>query len=109
MRDNPARALWRRAKVRAARGGLPFTITVADIEAVWPTNNRCPVFGTELVQKKGKGAGRGSPSLDRLNNDWGYAQGNIAVISMAANQIKGDNTAAEVLRVARWMKKQGLN
>jgi len=50
-----------------------------------------------------------SPTLDRLNNAWGYVPGNIAVISYRANKLKGDATADELRRIAEWMESKGLS
>lgn len=52
--------------------------------------------------------GDASPSLDRVNPEWGYEPGNIAVISLAANRIKSSATADDLERVAAWMRLQGL-
>ena len=100
--------MWRKAKERAAASGVAFTITPADIEAVWPVEERCPALGVTLERGRGKQQNV-SPSLDRLNNAWGYEPGNIAVISNRANSIKRDASATELEQVATWMRKQGLS
>ena len=79
---------------------VPFAITVADVQAV--LGPHCPVFGTAW------GTGRNAPSLDRMRPARGYVPGNIAVISMQANAVKSDANGELVLRVYRWMRKQGL-
>lgn len=104
-RDLP-RYVWRNARDRARTLGIPFSLTVDDIRKAWPEDGRCPVFGFKLVRKRG-GSGA-SPSLDRMNNRIGYKRGNIAIISMKANRAKGASSAAELERLLRWMKKQGL-
>lgn len=43
---------------------------------------------------------------DRLAAGKGYVPGNVAIISMRANQIKNDATAEEHCRVAAWMDAQ---
>jgi hypothetical protein len=58
----------------------------------------CPVTGVELTH------GTGEPSdwsVDRLNNDGAYAQGNLAVISALANKAKGRKTFEEVVHLAQ--------
>lgn len=92
--------LWRNAKERARITGVPFTISVSDVQRV--LSRSCPVFG------KSWGPGRWSASLDRLRPSLGYTPSNIAVISMRANAIKSDATAQEVLQVYRWMKRERL-
>lgn len=57
----------------------------------------------------GKGSSHdASLTLDRLNNAWGYTPGNIAVISMAANRAKGNLRAADLEKIAKWMRATGL-
>jgi len=73
---------------------------VADVQAV--LGPHCPVFGTPW------GRGRDAPSLDRMRPKLGYVVGNIAVISMMANAVKSNANGEQVLRVYRWMRKQGL-
>lgn len=104
----PARSLLTSARGRAEAAGVPFTITERDVRAAWPADGRCPVFGTTL--SIGKGSRRDhSPSLDRLNNAWGYEPGNIAVISWRANKLKSDASAEELGRLAAWMQSHGLS
>lgn len=100
--------MWRKAKDRAKRQGVTFTITPADVKAVWPTDNKCPVLGIPLARAEGRLAD-GSPSLDRLNAAWGYEPGNLAVISNKANRAKNNLTARELDRIVRWMRRNGLN
>lgn len=100
-RRNPAKVLWRSAKMRAARKSVPFDISVEDIFVP----EFCPVLGIKL---EFKGNGRGhyleSPTLDRIVPALGYVRGNIAVISGRANVIKNLGTADEHERVAAWMR-----
>lgn len=90
--------LWRGAKSRATKAGLPFSIEIEDI--VVP--DICPALGIPLVRGTRK-AGT-SPSLDRIEPAKGYVKGNIAVISDKANRIKNDGTAQEILKVAKWLE-----
>jgi hypothetical protein len=89
------------ARSRAAQKGLPFALTLDDI--VIP--ERCPALGIPLFKEGGR-AHDGSPSLDRLVPSEGYVPGNVRVISNRANSIKRDATAAELLAVAEYVKRQ---
>jgi hypothetical protein len=100
-----ATRMWREARERARRSGVKFSITPQHIKDVWPVNGRCPVFGMKMQ----RGHPDASPSLDRLNNAWGYEPGNIAVISRRANRVKNDATAAELERLAVWMRSHSLS
>ncbi len=79
-----------------------------DILAVWPKDDKCPALGVPLSVGK-QNHHDGSPTLDRLNNDWGYVPGNIAVISYAANRAKGNMRAQDLERIAAWMRSEGLD
>jgi hypothetical protein len=102
------RSLWTGARRRAQKRGLSFSITRADIRQVWPADDRCPALGIELRVGRGLAATH-SPTLDRMNNAWGYEAGNIAVISHRANKLKSNATAAELESLAAWMRSHGLS
>jgi hypothetical protein len=115
MRRNKAKQsdmavrLFAHARTRYLQGGrtVPFSITPKDIRAVLPPRLLCPVLGIRLRFGKGK-LHDASPTLDRINNNWGYTKNNIAVISYRANRAKGNMHAAELERIATWMRSQGL-
>jgi hypothetical protein len=101
----PELLLYKSAKQRSKKEGAPFSITLPDIKAVWPKDNRCPIFGVEL--KGQEIPSLDSPSLDRVIPSLGYVQGNIAVISYAANRMKQDVTDPEIFdRLAVWLESQ---
>lgn len=109
--QRPAQALYDSAKQRATKKGIKFTITVADVEAAMPKDGMCPILGKPLKSNTGTGtkyAGDWSPTLDRINSEWGYEPGNIAVISHKANRAKNTLTADELHRVAVWMRRMGF-
>jgi hypothetical protein len=97
--------LWRIAKRRADRKGVPFSITPADV--IVPTH--CPVLGTRLERGSAKGETDTSPTIDRLVPALGYAPGNIRVISGRANRIKSNATVAEVRALLAWMEAEGIS
>lgn len=98
------RALWKAAKARATKRGLPFSITPDDV--VIP--DRCPVLGIPLVRNVSRGPSDSSPSLDRKVCELGYVPGNVIIMSWRANRIKNDGTTAEVRAIADWMEAEGL-
>ena len=100
--------LYTLAKSRAKRFGVPFTITIDDVRAVYPVDGKCPVLGIDLQRGREGKVLENSPTLDRLNNQWGYEPGNIAVISYRANRAKGGLTATELEQIALWMRARGL-
>lgn len=97
-RLNPKKIMWRAARYRAQRQGVPFNITEDDI--VIP--DRCPILGIKLAMGEGQQS-ENSPSLDKIDPTMGYVPGNIQVISYKANAMKRDATADELLSFARWV------
>lgn len=101
---HPEKLLWRYAKRRARENGLPFTISVDDVKAVWPADGLCPVLGIKL-EKGIRVQHPGSPTLDAFVPDLGYTPSNVAVISYLANAIKRDVTDPTIIeRVALYMR-----
>lgn len=91
IRTKPAR-LWSAAKIRAKQHGLDFNIEVADV--IIPP--KCPILGIDIIPSKdSQGPSDHSPSVDRINNDFGYVKGNVRVISYRANSLKSDGRLAE--------------
>lgn len=101
-RKDPVWSMIRRAKTRASKEGLDFSLVAADIS---PLPTTCPVLGvtmriSEFAQDPC------AYSLDRIDNSNGYVRGNVAVISYKANRLKNDGTAEEHEAIAAWMRKQ---
>lgn len=94
-----------RAKKRAELCGVPFDITVTDIENIM--TDTCPIFGTEFKFIGNKTSKGDSPSLDKVDPIKGYVVGNIEIISMKANVIKQNATSTEIFKVAEWLKTKG--
>lgn len=86
------------ARRRAKEHGVPCTLTLNDIVVT----DTCPILGIPLIKGE-KVAGPNSPTLDRIKPELGYVPGNVWVISMKANQIKSNATAAEIMKVAEAM------
>ena len=103
-RNRHAKAPWfnmyRRARDRATKKGVPFNITAQYIRSIWPTNNRCPVLDVPLRVSKGQPSDA-SPSLDRIVPKKGYVRGNVIIVCNKANTIKSHATVKEIWRVFR--------
>jgi hypothetical protein len=65
------------------------------------------VFGTTFVFTGNRVVGPESASIDRIRPEKGYVEGNIVIVSVKANQIKGAYTTQDVVLVAKWMEEQG--
>ena len=98
---NPEKLLWRTAKKRAARRGVPFTITPDDI--VIP--DTCPLLGIPIIYTVGAGQSPNLPSLDQIDPGKGYTPGNVMVVSYRANRLKCDATPDELITIATNMRK----
>jgi len=104
-KDNPkwswAQVANNDARKRAKLKNIPFEISANYIVTL--LTDTCPIYGIEF-----KWAGNGctlatSPSIDRINPDLGYVEGNIVVISIKANRIKSAYKAADLYKVADWL------
>jgi hypothetical protein len=98
-KSNPEMLLLQRAKHRAKRDGITFSISLRDVYI--PTH--CPLLGLKLrVRDDGKrGALPSSPSLDRKIPTRGYVPGNVWVISYKANRIKNDSSLEDLELLVR--------
>lgn len=94
------------AKGRANLKGIPFSITSKYVLSITPDS--CPVFGTPFSFIYNKHIKPESASLDRLDPNKGYVEGNVVVISVKANMIKNAYTSDDVAAVAAWMRTLGL-
>lgn len=101
----PIPTLLRQARSRAAKKGIPFTLTQNDV--ILPEN--CPCCGVTMKMvttgPKRPGPSPESPSLDRMIPQFGYVPGNVAVICWRCNDIKRTSTAKELRMVSQWMEK----
>jgi hypothetical protein len=88
-RKNPYVEIFKKAKYRAIRLNLPFTITLQDVKNIWPKDNKCPITG-KLLTIGNKYMHNESPTLDRIMPKLGYVPNNIGVLSLIANACKRD-------------------
>jgi hypothetical protein len=84
--------IYCRAKSRAKKKGLEFTIKESDI--LIP--ELCPIFKVPMV-------GKYAPSLDRIDSALGYTPDNIQVISNRANVLKNNASIEEIKELLIWM------
>lgn len=100
--ERPGVILWRNAKSRARKRGIPFSLKPSDIVV----GSNCPCCDRTMAPRTGESAHGPvdeSPSLDRLDASVGYVPGNVTVICWRCNNVKRDATSAELRRVADWM------
>lgn len=102
--ENPQIYMLCRIRARSKEKKLAFNLTKEYIASIWPVDNKCPIFGFEFSVKGGKVTDY-SPSLDRINNNKGYVQGNVAVISFKANILKRTGSVDDFRKLLDWMIK----
>lgn len=84
MESDPMFYKWVKKKHQAKQSGAIFTIQPSDLPS--PPPEFCPVLGLKLKYRTGPhdhGA-----TIDRVNPNFGYVPGNVAIISNRANRIK---------------------
>lgn len=95
--DNPYYVKFHNMKARAKREGIPFDLTLDEME--WPSS--CSVLGIPLVYDLGRGKTMDdSPSIDRIDPNKGYTKDNIRIISNKANTMKSNATKEELITFA---------
>jgi hypothetical protein len=102
---HPGRILFRAARNRARIRDIPFELKQEDVAI--PTH--CPILGIEIKTTNGHGKPGGrphSPSIDRIDNERGYVQGNVQVISHLANSMKSTATVPQLQAFARWVQRE---
>lgn len=89
-KTHPHMTILERARKRARRQGLPYSLRREDISL--PT--RCPALGIAL--RVGHSRSPASPALDRIDPRKGYLPGNVRIISDHANKLKGNRSLADI-------------
>ncbi len=94
MSDSYQFRILKSARIRAKRSGIQFSLKLSDIPDI---PKSCPVLGISIfftgIQH------HGSASLDKIQNDEGYVNGNVRIISHRANQLKGNANSDELSAV----------
>lgn len=90
---------------RCARLGIPFDLTCDYVRSLMPPGMICPVLGVRMLLSSESGRRVDRASIDRIRPELGYIRGNVAMISVAANTIKGNHTDPSIFRrMADWME-----
>jgi hypothetical protein len=83
------------ARLRADKHDRPFSLVLDDIPEMPKT---CPILGIPIFRSKWRKTDN-SPSLDRIDNQFGYDKGNVRIISLRANYLKGNSNSDELASV----------
>ena len=98
---NPGRTLLESARQRAAKFGLPFTLTQEWFQRTY--KGKCELTGIDFTST-GRLTGKISPfapSLDQIVPKGGYTPENVQIILWAINRFKGDMPFATMIMIAR--------
>lgn len=97
--ENVMKHLLMSAKFRAKKKGVPFELKHGDLKLP----KVCPVLGIPIIPGS-KSSKSNSPSIDRFIPEKGYVKGNVQVISMLANELKGDDTLEQLRGLGDWIQ-----
>lgn len=94
---NALRTSLHNAKTR----GQEVAITVDDAMALWVAQGgRCALSGIEMTWAKGKALPT-SISMDRIDQTKGYVPGNVRLLCLGVNALRGIQTDEETIAMAR--------
>lgn len=89
------------ARSRAAQRGIPFELTSSGVMALYVAQDfRCALTGLKFQRGTGDSFDM-SPSIDRVNNLYGYVPGNVRIILNCVNAFKGRMTDEQMLTIAK--------
>lgn len=93
--------LLRSTRLTAKRKGYAFDLTLDFVQSIYPASGECPILGFKMVLDQDRDVG---PSIDRIDPEKGYTQGNVRVISVRANRLKADAWPHELRLIADYME-----
>ena len=110
-RENPLKAcvhsLVCGARARGVKSGLGFdaeVVTTENILLLIPDDMRCPCCKVKMVARVERGRDVRSISLDRVDNDKGYVEGNVAVICAMCNLRKKDMNVHDLRLIVKYIE-----
>lgn len=95
---------FRARRNNARKQGIPFTITMEDLE----TPEFCPILGIKLDYncKAKQMSNPNKATIDKLVPELGYVPGNVFIISWRANKLKSDIKIDELESILKYMKER---
>jgi hypothetical protein len=92
--------VYNRLKARAKAKGIPFTLTMTDLnDLTIPIT--CPILNIPLRVERGQQTDN-SISIDRIDSSKGYTIDNIVIISWKANRLKSNATLTEMKQIVKF-------
>lgn len=93
----------KKAQLHRRNRGPAFNVTIEHLLEIMPADRCCPVLGLPFEFSVGHARNR-QPSIDRIDPQGGYVNGNVAIISYRANRLKSDATIEELEKLLMWLK-----
>jgi hypothetical protein len=93
---------------RAREGGFPCTLTALQIEAIYRRSPNCALCGLRFNYSRFEAGRQDAPSLDKVHPPSGYVPGNVEVLCIRCNSLKGHATAEEHRQIAEYQERCGL-
>ena len=85
------------ARDRAKKHNIPFNLTLEYVQSLWDyQNGLCAISGIPMTYEIQVGRTPTNLSIDKIDREKGYVEGNIQLVCMACNQIKSDLTEDEM-------------
>lgn len=106
-REGHIKYLYAALKYRANKHNITLNVSIEYLISI--STDNCPVFNIPLswCERKG-GITANSPSLDRIDPEKGYVEGNLQWLSNKANTMKQNATLEQLNQFADWVKKINL-
>lgn len=98
MKD--VKRIYNHLKNSANKRNIEFNLTLTYLNSLsFPIS--CPVLGIP-IKYHSREVSDNSPSIDRIDNDLGYVDDNLQVISYKANRMKNDASLEELKLFAKY-------
>lgn len=79
------------ARDRAKKNNITFSITLEYVLKLWDKQHgKCALSGMDMTFELKEGRVPTNVSIDKIDSNGGYTEGNIQLVCMACNQIKSD-------------------
>lgn len=102
--ERPFHVLCSGHKKRCRRLGVPFDLTPDYLESIYPKDGKCPILGIDMILGGTIDDNRQHyASLDRIEPEKGYTQGNVVWVSYRGNQLRSNATVDELQAVIRYI------
>ena len=87
---------------RSYKNSIDINITKDYLKELWVNQKGfCALSGIKMTHIAGNGRTFTNVSIDRIDSNLGYVEGNVQLVCMAANQMKSDLNESELLKFCK--------